>query len=206
MNRLARLYDEHGQSPWLDNLKRGYLTSGQLASLRDDGIRGLTSNPTIFQKAIQGSPDYDDQFRELAGDEHPILDDYWALVLADINGALDVFAPLYESPCWNSGSLDCASCCSLTPASAISWLAWCGPAARLTCSAGAGLGAAPAAGTGATCPGCSWAIGVTGFGTALDWSGGAAVAVSMSLACPDFPWLTRPLTWPFASPALPDFL
>jgi len=97
MNRLARLYDEHGQSPWLDNLKRGYLTSGQLASLRDDGIRGLTSNPTIFQKAIQGSPDYDDQFRELAGDEHPILDDYWALVLADINGALDVFAPLYES-------------------------------------------------------------------------------------------------------------
>ena len=97
MNRLARLYEEQGQSPWLDNLKRGYLTSGQLASLRDDGIRGLTSNPTIFQKAIQGSPDYDDQFRTLAGDENPILDDYWALVLADITGALDVFAPLHES-------------------------------------------------------------------------------------------------------------
>jgi transaldolase len=57
----------------------------------------VTSNPTIFQKAIQGSPDYDDQFRELAGDRHPILDDYWALVLADINGALDVFAPLHDS-------------------------------------------------------------------------------------------------------------
>jgi transaldolase len=96
MNRLARLYEEFGQSPWLDNLKRGYLTSGQLAGLRDRGIRGLTSNPTIFQKAIQGSPDYDEQFRGLAGDAHPILDDYWSMVLADINGALDVFAPVYE--------------------------------------------------------------------------------------------------------------
>ena len=55
MERLIRLYDEFGQSPWLDNLKRGYITSGQLAELRDRGIRGLTSNPTIFQKAIAGS-------------------------------------------------------------------------------------------------------------------------------------------------------
>ena len=54
MERLIRLYEEFGQSPWLDNLKRGYLTSGQLAELRDGGIRGLTSNPTIFQKAIAG--------------------------------------------------------------------------------------------------------------------------------------------------------
>ena len=59
MERLIRLYDEFGQSPWLDNLKRSYLTAGTLAELRDGGIRGLTSNPTIFQKAIQGSPDYD---------------------------------------------------------------------------------------------------------------------------------------------------
>ena len=63
MERLIRLYEEFGQSPWLDNLKRGYLTSGQLAELRDGGIRGLTSNPTIFQKAIAGSADYDEQFR-----------------------------------------------------------------------------------------------------------------------------------------------
>ncbi len=62
MNRLQRLSLEFGQSPWLDNLKRGYLTSGELAALRDRGIRGLTSNPTIFQKAIQGSSDYDEQF------------------------------------------------------------------------------------------------------------------------------------------------
>ena len=94
-NRLQQLHDEFGQSPWLDNLKRGYITSGQLAAVRDSGIRGLTSNPTIFQKAIQGSPDYDDQFRTLVGSKSSTEDAYWALVLADIHGALDVFAPLY---------------------------------------------------------------------------------------------------------------
>ena len=96
MDRLANLYHEFGQSPWLDNLKRGYITSGQLRRLVDKGIRGLTSNPTIFQKAIQGSPDYDEQFRTLAAAGRPIIDDYWAMVLADINGALDVFAELYH--------------------------------------------------------------------------------------------------------------
>ena len=96
MDRLARLYHEFGQSPWLDNLKRGYITSGQLAHLASNGIRGLTSNPTIFQKAIQGSADYDEQFRLLAAHNHPVIDDYWAMVLADINSALDVFAPLYH--------------------------------------------------------------------------------------------------------------
>ncbi|MEO8264786.1 MAG: transaldolase [Ilumatobacteraceae bacterium] len=96
MDRLAHLYHEFGQSPWLDNLKRGYITSGQLSHLVDRGIRGLTSNPTIFQKAIQGSPDYDEQFRTLAVVDHPIIDDYWAMVLADIHGALEVFAPLYH--------------------------------------------------------------------------------------------------------------
>ena len=96
MDRLAHLYHEFGQSPWLDNLKRGYITSGQLGHLVDKGIRGLTSNPTIFQKAIQGSADYDEQFKKLAADGRPIVDDYWAMVLADINGALDVFAELYH--------------------------------------------------------------------------------------------------------------
>ena len=71
-DRLVRLYEEFGQSPWLDNLKRGYLTSGQLARLRDDGIRGLTSNPTIFQKnAISRSSDYDAQFRGVRDGRRP---------------------------------------------------------------------------------------------------------------------------------------
>ena len=97
MNRLRQLSAEFGQSPWLDNLKRGYLTSGELARLRDRGMRGLTSNPTIFQKAIQGSSDYDEQFRELAADANPIIDDYWQLVFADIHGACDVFSRVYDA-------------------------------------------------------------------------------------------------------------
>lgn len=96
MNRLIALSQQFGQSPWLDNLKRSYLTSGELAAIRDRGVRGLTSNPSIFQKAIQGSPDYDEQFRRLAADEHPVIDDYWAMVLADIHGACDVFSRVYD--------------------------------------------------------------------------------------------------------------
>ena len=97
MERLIRLYEEFGQSPWLDNLTRGFLTSGQLAEWRDGGIRGLTSNPTIFQKAISGSIDYDEQFSGIATDAGPVLDDYWTLVLSDIDAACDVFDPMYAS-------------------------------------------------------------------------------------------------------------
>ncbi|MET0913422.1 MAG: transaldolase, partial [Acidimicrobiales bacterium] len=97
MEHLIRLFEEQGQSPWLDNITRGFITSGQLAAYRDDGIRGLTSNPTIFQKAIEGSAEYDEQFRTLALDDRPVLDDYWALVLQDIRSALEVFAPLHHS-------------------------------------------------------------------------------------------------------------
>src|SRR5580765_7270058 len=95
MNRLRSLHTELGQSPWLDNLKRSYLTSGELAGFRDRGIRGLTSNPTIFQKAIQGSSDYDAQFAELAADRQPVLHDYWEMVFADIHGACDVLDAVY---------------------------------------------------------------------------------------------------------------
>jgi transaldolase len=96
MNRLSALSNDHGQSPWLDNLKRSYLTSGELRAIRDRGVRGLTSNPTIFQKAIQGSADYDEQFRVLAADPNPVIDDYWAMVLSDIHGACDVFSKVYD--------------------------------------------------------------------------------------------------------------
>lgn len=96
-SRLVRLFDECGQSPWLDNLKREYITSGSLQEILDTGIRGLTSNPTIFQKAIQGSQDYDEQFRHLAELKHSPIESYWELVIKDIQDALDVFGPLYES-------------------------------------------------------------------------------------------------------------
>jgi transaldolase len=97
MNRLQQLSSDFGQSPWLDNLKRSYITSGGLKALRDRGVRGLTSNPTIFQKAIQGSADYDDQFKQLAADPHDILHDYWEMVLYDIHDACDVFAKVYDT-------------------------------------------------------------------------------------------------------------
>ena len=94
--RLHDLFREQGQSPWLDNLRRGYLTSGELAALRDRGVRGLTSNPSIFQKAIQGSSDYDDQFADLVRAGASISDDYWSLVIQDIHGACDVFERVYD--------------------------------------------------------------------------------------------------------------
>ena len=92
---LKRLSSDHGQSPWLDNLQRGYLTSGTLKALVVRGVRGLTSNPTIFQKAIQGSSDYDEQFRSEILKGSTAREAYWELVLQDIHGALDVFRDLY---------------------------------------------------------------------------------------------------------------
>jgi len=96
-SRLTELFDRQGQSAWLDNLKRSYLTSGELESIVRSGVRGLTSNPTIFQKAIQGSSDYDEQFDRLIAEGASVEDAYWDLVVDDIRGALSVFAPVYES-------------------------------------------------------------------------------------------------------------
>ena len=97
MTRLQRLSSEFGQSPWLDNLRRSYIADGTLETLVARGIRGLTSNPTIFQKAIQGSVEYDDQFSRLSADGLSIEQIYWEMVLSDIRGALDIFEPVYKS-------------------------------------------------------------------------------------------------------------
>ena len=86
--RLYDLYEQEGQSAWLDNLRRDYITSGKLVDIRDSGARGLTSNPSIFQKAIQGSSDYDEQFVEIAGDGGSTVDHYWSLVIRDIHGVV----------------------------------------------------------------------------------------------------------------------
>jgi len=96
MERLRRLHDDWGQSPWLDNLRRDYLTSGHLARLRDGGVRGLTSNPAIFAKAIIGSADYDTALRRLVDEGADTERACWDLMVADIHGALEVFAELYD--------------------------------------------------------------------------------------------------------------
>jgi transaldolase len=88
MTKLQLLHAEHCQSPWLDNLTRAQLHNGELASLIGHGIRGITSNPTIFAKAITGSHDYDDQICALFAAGASPTDAYWAVVLTDIDHAL----------------------------------------------------------------------------------------------------------------------
>jgi transaldolase len=94
--KLQQLYDEQRQSPWLDNLKRGYITSGELKQRVEGGIRGITSNPTIFAKAIEGAADYDDQFRSLVERRTSIDDAYWDLVIDDILHALQILRPVHD--------------------------------------------------------------------------------------------------------------
>lgn len=102
MTRLNELFDKHGQSPWIDNLKRSYITKGELAQLMKDGVRGVTSNPTIFEKAITAGNDYDDQFGELA-QKHSVEDAFWELVIKDVSDACDIMAPMYQSSGGNDG-------------------------------------------------------------------------------------------------------
>jgi transaldolase len=97
MTKLHRLHDEHGQSPWLDNLTRDHLRSGHLERLVNRGVRGVTANPTILANAIAGSDAYDDQFTQLVGGGATVEDAYWELVIADVVAALDLLAPLHET-------------------------------------------------------------------------------------------------------------
>jgi transaldolase len=97
MTKLQRLYQEQGQSPWLDNLTRGYLRDGTLGRLVADGIRGVTANPTILAKAIEGSDAYDRQFATLVAQGRPVTDAYWDLVVDDIAGALGVLRPTFDA-------------------------------------------------------------------------------------------------------------
>src|SRR5690606_23164062 len=95
-NRLQQLNDL-GQSPWLDNLRRGWITDGELARWIDSGIRGITSNPSIFQKAISDGHDYDEQFGDLVAGGTDITTAYWDMVKADIEGALALLRPVYDA-------------------------------------------------------------------------------------------------------------
>jgi transaldolase len=97
MNRLRSLHDI-GQSIWLDFLRRGLITDGGLARLiGEDGVTGVTSNPTIFAKAIEGSSDYDAAIHRIAGKGRPSpLDVFYDLALGDVRMAADLFGPVYD--------------------------------------------------------------------------------------------------------------
>jgi transaldolase len=84
-----------GQSIWLDNIRRGMFASGELQKLLDAGLRGMTSNPTIFEKAIGAGSDYDAQLKTLIGGQHDATALFEALAIQDIRAACDAFQPVY---------------------------------------------------------------------------------------------------------------
>lgn len=96
MGTLHDLYAEQGQSPWLDNLRRSWLASGEVERWVERGVRGITSNPSIFQKAIEGSEDYTEQLSTLVGGGATVEQAYWELVLDDIRAALGVLRPVFD--------------------------------------------------------------------------------------------------------------
>ena len=86
-----------GQSIWLDFIRRGMLESGELKQLIDeDGLRGVTSNPSIFDKAIAGSHDYDSAIEALALEGRSVQEIYQALTVEDVQRATDLLRPIYE--------------------------------------------------------------------------------------------------------------
>ena len=92
-----------GQSVWFDFIRRSLITSGELKELVAQGVRGLTSNPAIFEKAIAGSSDYDEEIRALARSGLPVDAIYEALAIQDIQLAADELAPVYRSTAGRDG-------------------------------------------------------------------------------------------------------
>jgi transaldolase / glucose-6-phosphate isomerase len=102
-DRLGAL-TEAGTSVWLDQIRRRMIESGELERMvREQSLRGVTSNPAIFEKAILGSDDYDEQLRTLAGEGRSALDIYEEIAIQDVRMACDVLRPVHESTGGNDG-------------------------------------------------------------------------------------------------------
>ena len=86
-----------GQSVWLDYLRRGMLQSGELQRMIDDGLRGMTSNPTIFEHAIGGSTDYDTALSRVAASPRTDREIFDLLAVEDVRTAADLFRPVYDA-------------------------------------------------------------------------------------------------------------
>ena len=95
MSKLIEL-EKIGQSIWLDYIQRSMITSGELKQLVDKGLRGVTSNPAIFEKAIAGSNDYDEDLKELIKTDQSIEQIYEALAIKDITLATDTLRGVYD--------------------------------------------------------------------------------------------------------------
>ena len=96
MTNLHKLYRPFDQSPWLDNLSRDLLSTGKLQTYINNGIRGLTSNPTILENAILSSSLYDEQIKRLAYEGLSTEDIYWKIVIDDIKSATQAFRPIWD--------------------------------------------------------------------------------------------------------------
>jgi transaldolase/glucose-6-phosphate isomerase len=96
-NPVKQLLSE-GQSPWLDFVRRSFILDGSLAKLvEEDGLGGVTSNPSIFEKAMGHGTDYDEEFKQLAtGGEHDAQDIYETMAVADIQHVADILRPVFE--------------------------------------------------------------------------------------------------------------
>ena len=100
-----------GQSVWYDNIDRGLIRTGELERLISMGVSGLTSNPTIFEKAISGSVEYDDALANLAAEGRTADEIYEALAVEDIQAAADLLRPTYD----RTGGADGYACLEVSP-------------------------------------------------------------------------------------------
>ncbi len=95
---------EAGQSPWLDYIHRGLIVSGELdRRIAEDGIRGVTSNPTIFEKAVSSGAEYGAQFATLAAGRASVPEAYLRIVTDDIRSAADALRPVYDATAGGDG-------------------------------------------------------------------------------------------------------
>ncbi len=96
MNPLVEI-GKLGQSIWYDNIRRLLIDNGEIAGkIANDDLRGITSNPTIFEKAIAGSTDYNEAMRKLIADGRTVIEIYEALAIEDIQRTADLFKPVYQ--------------------------------------------------------------------------------------------------------------
>jgi transaldolase len=102
MTNTLKQLREAGTSPWLDNIRRGWLESGEFRHMVDQGVCGVTSNPTIFQKAIADSNDYDSAVANLASRGLEPADVFFELAIEDVRDAADQIRHVYDE----SGHLD----------------------------------------------------------------------------------------------------
>src|SRR5699024_2621044 len=97
MNNVKQIH-ELGQSVWLDFINREIMNNGKLQQLIDeDGVSGVTSNPAIFAKAINGSPDYDADIAKFSKEKESNDDIFYSLAIKDIQQATDIFRPVFDA-------------------------------------------------------------------------------------------------------------